>query len=754
DARASLRTALVYLRQALGDAATLLLVTRETVGLSASAPFTLDVQTLAQAQRLARAVEVVPGLRGELERAIAAYRGPFLDGVSLPDAPPFEHWVAGQRAHWLGVVGELLGRLAVLHTHEGDLGAAVATLERWVALDPGEEGAWQRLIALHMEQDDYTAARRAWAACQAALAELDAEPSAETETLAARIRTLSPTRIAAATTLGSVGPEHLDMGTAPLVGRGRELARMRRVYEQVQLGQTRVILLEGAAGYGKTRLAGDLLAWAREQGADTLLGRAFETKSGLPYAAFLAALRPRLEHENAPDDLLGDVWLAELARLLPELRERYPDLSPASADETAGCGRLFEAVARLGQALAVRAPLVLCLDDVQWTHGTTRDLLRYAVRRWVESGVRALVLLAVRAEDVGADRALAQWLGSLERDAPTLRLGLEALTPEDVVHLVAVLAGAEAADQTGTRAEEAARFGQWLARETGGQPSAVVQTLRALLEQGVLALQPTEDGGWALDLARTSEVGTVATGRVRRGAQALGALDGETAPGTASAPAQVSSPQATAATLVSAPPSEPGDSRSRPLVARASRLGTPGCAARRPAPAASRARGDTVKILVVDDDQPILDALTLGLQLQWQDATVLVARDGEEGLRAFYEHSPDVVVLDVALPGQSGFAVLQEIRRTSDVPVLMLTARGEELDQVRGLELGADDYVVKPVRHLALLARIRAVLRRAELPPPQQALPDFVAGELAIKRWVRRRAAAPRAPARTEPIRH
>jgi DNA-binding response OmpR family regulator len=139
-----------------------------------------------------------------------------------------------------------------------------------------------------------------------------------------------------------------------------------------------------------------------------------------------------------------------------------------------------------------------------------------------------------------------------------------------------------------------------------------------------------------------------------------------------------------------------------------------------------------MKILVVDDDQPILDALAVGFQLQWQDATVLVAHDGEEGLRAFYEHIPDVVVLDVSLPDKSGFEVLHEIRRTSDVPVLMLTARGEELDQVRGLELGADDYVVKPVRHLALLARIKAVLRRAELPPPQQALPDFATGELAI----------------------
>ncbi len=139
-----------------------------------------------------------------------------------------------------------------------------------------------------------------------------------------------------------------------------------------------------------------------------------------------------------------------------------------------------------------------------------------------------------------------------------------------------------------------------------------------------------------------------------------------------------------------------------------------------------------MKILVVDDDPHILDAVTVGFQLQWQDSTVIAAADGEAGLRAFYEHDPDVVVLDVALPGKSGFEVLQEVRRVSDVPVLMLTARGEEMDQVRGLELGADDYVVKPFSHLALLARIKAVLRRAELPPPIRALPDVVAGDLAI----------------------
>src|SRR5713226_6024126 len=139
-----------------------------------------------------------------------------------------------------------------------------------------------------------------------------------------------------------------------------------------------------------------------------------------------------------------------------------------------------------------------------------------------------------------------------------------------------------------------------------------------------------------------------------------------------------------------------------------------------------------MKILVVDDDPQILDAVTVGFQLQWQDCTVLPATDGDKGLEAFYEHEPDVVVLDVAMPGKNGFEVLKEIRRISDVPVIMLTAHGEEMQQVRGLELGADDYVVKPFSHLALLARIKAVLRRAELPPPARALPDFVAGPLAI----------------------
>ncbi len=139
-----------------------------------------------------------------------------------------------------------------------------------------------------------------------------------------------------------------------------------------------------------------------------------------------------------------------------------------------------------------------------------------------------------------------------------------------------------------------------------------------------------------------------------------------------------------------------------------------------------------MKILVVDDDEQILEAITIGLELQWQDSTMLSAADGEAALDQFYANDPDVILLDVSMPKKNGFDVLKEIRRISDVPIIMLTAHGEETNQVRGLELGADDYVVKPFSHMALLARIKAVLRRTDLPPPVRALPDFAAGDLTI----------------------
>ena len=139
-----------------------------------------------------------------------------------------------------------------------------------------------------------------------------------------------------------------------------------------------------------------------------------------------------------------------------------------------------------------------------------------------------------------------------------------------------------------------------------------------------------------------------------------------------------------------------------------------------------------VTILVVDDDAQVRDALSVALPFQWEAATVVTAADGDEVLRIFNDVAPDIVLLDVSLPGRSGFEVLRQIRQFSDVPVIMVSALGEEKDQVQGLALGADDYVVKPFGALALMARIRAVLRRTELASPSRTAPDFVAGPLTI----------------------
>lgn len=139
-----------------------------------------------------------------------------------------------------------------------------------------------------------------------------------------------------------------------------------------------------------------------------------------------------------------------------------------------------------------------------------------------------------------------------------------------------------------------------------------------------------------------------------------------------------------------------------------------------------------MRILIVDDDVLVRDALTVGFQLQWQDCAVFQAADGETGIQLFEENDPDVILLDLTLPGKNGFEVLQSIRRVSDVPIILLTGRDEESSEVRGLELGADDYVVKPFSHLALVARIKAVLRRAESLPPIDVSPNFLAGDLAI----------------------
>jgi two-component system KDP operon response regulator KdpE len=139
-----------------------------------------------------------------------------------------------------------------------------------------------------------------------------------------------------------------------------------------------------------------------------------------------------------------------------------------------------------------------------------------------------------------------------------------------------------------------------------------------------------------------------------------------------------------------------------------------------------------MRILVVDDAEDVVESVRLGFTLQWREVEVIGAATGEAALDLVEHDLPDIVLLDVGLPGMDGFAVLRELRAFSDVPVVMLTARDDAMDKVKGLELGADDYVTKPFNHLELMARVRAVLRRLDMPAPASRAPSFRSGDLEV----------------------
>ena len=125
------------------------------------------------------------------------------------------------------------------------------------------------------------------------------------------------------------------------------------------------------------------------------------------------------------------------------------------------------------------------------------------------------------------------------------------------------------------------------------------------------------------------------------------------------------------------------------------------------------------KILIVDDEKNIAELIRL--YLEKEGYKTICAYDGNEALSLFNQHSPSLVILDIMLPGMDGWQVCREIRKNSNTPIIMLTAKSDTFDKVLGLELGADDYMTKPFEAKELIARVKAVLRRSEVQEPLSA---------------------------------
>jgi DNA-binding SARP family transcriptional activator len=503
--RASLRNTLSYVQSALrptGGGQSYVTSRGDSLGISPGVPLLLDTQIIKAAQPAQSDASM-------LTSALEAYRGDFLEGFSLEGAPAFDDWAIFQREYWHRRMEIVFDRLSRFYLDAGDTAGAIDTAARWVAHNSINESATRRLMQAYVAAGDPPASLAAYEALHSRLdLELRTTPSPETEALAARIR--ASTAIAArANPVYSTGKVNaavapstdpamapLTLVDSPLVGRMAEFMRLAEIWGTAREGQALAVTLEGEGGIGKTRLAREFLNWIVSQGGDILQARAFEVGGQLPFAALIEALRPRIDLENAPDDLISDVWLTELNRLLPELRERYPDLPPAAPDEAAARPRLFEAVARLVQAFAERAPVLLFIDDIQWIDADSLDLLHYCARRWTASKTPLLLLMTMRSEARSTRPELNRWLLQLGRELPAYNLAMGPLTHEETARFVHNLG-------TGDPTVEAAEqlFARWIFTETRGQPFYLVETLKALLEGGLLTTTHNAMGESGVDFS-------------------------------------------------------------------------------------------------------------------------------------------------------------------------------------------------------------------------------------------------------------
>jgi DNA-binding response OmpR family regulator len=158
-----------------------------------------------------------------------------------------------------------------------------------------------------------------------------------------------------------------------------------------------------------------------------------------------------------------------------------------------------------------------------------------------------------------------------------------------------------------------------------------------------------------------------------------------------------------------------------------------------------------MKVLLIEDDPEVAEVVSLCFQVRWPDACVLHAQLGENGIEMTRTESPDVVILDLGLPDMDGFDVCAQIRSSSEVPIVMLTVRDTLEEIMKGLELGADDYITKPFRPIELLARVSTLIRRTHMPHLREIGMVFQRDDVVID-FVRGRVYANHEPVRLGPV--
>lgn len=466
-ARASLRQALTHLRDALGDA---LRVDRSSVELAG--PLECD------ATEFLRLASVDPSA------ALAIEAPRFLRSLSIRNCHAFDEWAEERRTELTTRYASLLasGARDAMARHAWTDARQLA--ERWHRLDLLADEPVALLVEAQYVSGDRSGALATYARHVSRLsAELGRGPGRALTALAARIEQTaaprSPTRRATESWY-----EHAPSFDASLVGRDSEWEVLKRAWESVATDGSRVVLIEGEPGVGKTRLADDFLRWVTSRGGIVLRGRGFDARGGAPFGAIIEALRGTIDAPALAG--VDATWLAEVARVVPELRKRFTALPDVSTNAPTDGWRLFEAVAQVLLALAEQRPLAVMIDDLQWCDADSSGLLHFLVRRLAEARVLWCATFTV---------------GEVERDAPAARLAralratrgathvtLAPLSAEDVWQLVRELGRVDA--PTGGR-----RLAARIHEVTAGNPFYVIELLKTLFAQDILTVDP-ETKAW------------------------------------------------------------------------------------------------------------------------------------------------------------------------------------------------------------------------------------------------------------------
>lgn len=474
-----------------------ILVTHDTLALNLAADISIDLWGVERAYMLARSGQTAQNDAASLsllQSAVACQRGEFLAGFSLGDAPGFDDWIDIQREIWRRRLVLILNRLSDMQLVHGDFAGAVESASHWIALDTLNEAAYRRKMSAHFSAGERGQALETYVLCRTVLAaELGLAPTRETEMLARQVRSQPVPSFKFKPDSPFTFLESL------FVGRNAELMKLVECYRRSANGRPQVVLLRGEIGIGKTHLARKFLTWARAQGAEILQGDALMSESKLPFLPLVEALRLWLAHENAPKDMLGEVWLSRLCQQLPELHQRYPAL-PLLNQETSGEVGFFDTFVHITLALIKRGPLVLFVDDLHWVDRATLDVLQYAIRRWRASSAAVLLVVSFSSnpslEGVppGDLAGLSAWVEYVERETAPYEVELEPLGEADVMQKVqAILSSPDVG------------FASWLYDQTSGQPFYLMETLKDLFRQGWLHPKLLTEEHWIFTLDRGQE---------------------------------------------------------------------------------------------------------------------------------------------------------------------------------------------------------------------------------------------------------